>query len=350
MNVPVRFTRTQDGCGIAYTVAGTGSPIVYVQPYSHQQIEQTYPVLAEWYRRLSRYHTLVRLDPGGFGLSERRPGPMSFESFSADVGAVVDHLGLETFSLVGVSGQGHTAIRYAADHPGRVSRLVTWATPSAGFSGGRTSSILAMWDLHDVELTLDAQARWIAGDDTEQLSMWSRYVRACVDPGALFEYHSLLVKAVPVEVFGAVRCPSLAIYPSLHGQIEMKDVRDLALKLPNCEFAIVDGRVYPHIGPNTEANAELIERFVEGTAEFGPAASGGGILASQPGGVAPERLSSREIEVLRLLVSGLSNRDIAAALVLGEPTVATHLRHIYQKTHTANRTDAVAFALRSGIA
>jgi DNA-binding CsgD family transcriptional regulator len=60
-------------------------------------------------------------------------------------------------------------------------------------------------------------------------------------------------------------------------------------------------------------------------------------------------LSEREAEVLRLLVQGHSNRRIAETLVISEPTVATHIRHILEKTGTANRTEAAAWAVREGL-
>ena len=64
----------------------------------------------------------------------------------------------------------------------------------------------------------------------------------------------------------------------------------------------------------------------------------------------PAGLSDREVEVLRLIVAGKSNRQIAEALVLSEKTVANHLLHIFNKTGTENRTAAATFALRHGLA
>jgi DNA-binding NarL/FixJ family response regulator len=60
-------------------------------------------------------------------------------------------------------------------------------------------------------------------------------------------------------------------------------------------------------------------------------------------------LSRRESEVLSLLASGLSNRLIAAELVLGEETIKTHLRSVYRKLGVNDRAQAVAAALRQGI-
>jgi len=60
-------------------------------------------------------------------------------------------------------------------------------------------------------------------------------------------------------------------------------------------------------------------------------------------------LSQREVEVLRLLAAGKSNREIADALCISLNTVATHVRNILTKTGTANRTEAAAYALRRGL-
>ena len=55
-------------------------------------------------------------------------------------------------------------------------------------------------------------------------------------------------------------------------------------------------------------------------------------------------LTEREVEVLRLIVAGLTNREIAEALVVSVGTVKTHINHIYQKLDVHNRTQAVALA------
>jgi DNA-binding CsgD family transcriptional regulator/tetratricopeptide (TPR) repeat protein len=63
-----------------------------------------------------------------------------------------------------------------------------------------------------------------------------------------------------------------------------------------------------------------------------------------------DRLSERELEVLRLVARGLTNREIARALVLSEKTVARHLTHIFTKTGVENRSGATAYALHHGLA
>jgi DNA-binding CsgD family transcriptional regulator len=55
-------------------------------------------------------------------------------------------------------------------------------------------------------------------------------------------------------------------------------------------------------------------------------------------------LSRRELEVLRLVAAGKSNREIASALVISEHTVARHLQNIFAKLDLSSRTAATAFA------
>jgi DNA-binding NarL/FixJ family response regulator len=64
---------------------------------------------------------------------------------------------------------------------------------------------------------------------------------------------------------------------------------------------------------------------------------------------ARQGLTQRESEILALVVNGLSNRAIAAKLVIGDETVKTHLSSIYRKLRVSDRTGAVATALREGI-
>ncbi len=62
-----------------------------------------------------------------------------------------------------------------------------------------------------------------------------------------------------------------------------------------------------------------------------------------------EPLTERELEVLRLIAAGASNRDIADRLFISENTVKNHVRRILEKTGTRSRTGAVAHGVRQGL-
>jgi DNA-binding CsgD family transcriptional regulator len=65
----------------------------------------------------------------------------------------------------------------------------------------------------------------------------------------------------------------------------------------------------------------------------------------QPGGLTP-----REVEVLRLVASGMTNRSVAGELVLSEKTVARHLSNIFTKLGISSRASATAYAYEHGLA
>jgi HD-GYP domain-containing protein (c-di-GMP phosphodiesterase class II) len=63
----------------------------------------------------------------------------------------------------------------------------------------------------------------------------------------------------------------------------------------------------------------------------------------------PAGLTTREVEVLRLLARGLSNKQIAAELVISPKTAGSHVEHIYRKIDASNRAQASLFAMRHGL-
>jgi NarL family two-component system response regulator LiaR len=62
-----------------------------------------------------------------------------------------------------------------------------------------------------------------------------------------------------------------------------------------------------------------------------------------------EGLTARETEVLRRVALGLSNKEIAAALAVGEETVKTHVTHVLSKLQVENRAQAIVQALKRGL-
>jgi NarL family two-component system response regulator LiaR len=78
-----------------------------------------------------------------------------------------------------------------------------------------------------------------------------------------------------------------------------------------------------------------------------PPAPGPAVEVSEP---PVEPLTERELQVLRLVARGWSNREIADELVVTEGTVRAHVSNILGKLHLASRTQATLYALREGLA
>jgi non-specific serine/threonine protein kinase len=87
-------------------------------------------------------------------------------------------------------------------------------------------------------------------------------------------------------------------------------------------------------------------------AEADQIVAGWGETASRTTGAPPSPLglTARELEVLKLVAAGCSNRDIAEALFISVPTVKVHVRSIMTRLDLDSRTAAAAFAIRNGLA
>lgn len=105
--------------------------------------------------------------------------------------------------------------------------------------------------------------------------------------------------------------------------------------------------VYPHLRSIVKRLGKKDEQLSAFLARIELESSTTGLMDTEDGLV--ERLSKREMEVLRLLPSGLSNEDMAKQLFVSLATVKTHLRHIYAKLEVKNRTSAVERARQLGL-
>jgi NarL family two-component system response regulator LiaR len=91
----------------------------------------------------------------------------------------------------------------------------------------------------------------------------------------------------------------------------------------------------------------VASRVLRACAAITPAAQGSDDAVPKAPGPSP--LSQRELDVLRLVVEGLSNQEIADKLILSVETVKTHMRHIMEKLAVSDRTQAAVKAMREGL-
>jgi DNA-binding NarL/FixJ family response regulator len=133
-------------------------------------------------------------------------------------------------------------------------------------------------------------------------------------------------------------------------RVVMLTVSDEEQDLFDAVKAGASGYLLKEVDPTEVADA--IRRVQSGQALVPPAMASRLLeefasLSAKPGPrtLAP-RLTDRELEVLRQLAQGLSNREIGKALFISENTVKNHVRNILEKLHLHSRVEAVIYAVR----
>jgi proline iminopeptidase len=112
------MVEADDGCRLWTSASGAGAPLVCCHGGPG-----LWDMFGDFGRLLGEFATIHRWDQRGCGRSERR-GPYSLATCVADLDAVRRGLGLERMALLGHSWGAQLALRYALDHPERVTRLV----------------------------------------------------------------------------------------------------------------------------------------------------------------------------------------------------------------------------------
>jgi DNA-binding NarL/FixJ family response regulator len=154
--------------------------------------------------------------------------------------------------------------------------------------------------------------------------------------------------------------------PELDGSAATRRIRD---ELPETQVLVLttyadDDSLFPALQAGArgyltkDSSAEEIEQAIRavaaGRTHLEPAVQQRLVAAvadARPAAAQlPDELTAREVDVLKLIAAGLSNMEIAAALVVSGATVKTHVNHIFQKTGARDRAQAVRYAYEHGIA
>ena len=169
----------------------------------------------------------------------------------------------------------------------------------------------------------------------ERLAELSRYLRRTSTGEAAAAFLELDFATDIRSVLPEVSARSLVLHRSGDRAVPIELGRELAALLPNARFMPLAGDShFPWIGDQRELQRALA-----------------GFLSStdDPGTTGDSPLTARETEVLRLVATGLSNREIASSLVLSEHTVHRHIANILRKLTLSTRAAASAYATRAGL-
>ena len=356
----IRYCTTTDGVRIEYALVGEGPPLVKAPNWLiHLEFEWNSPVWRHWWQELAKDHLVVRFDQRGSGLSDRSVGAQSFDSWVQDLGAVVDHIGLDQFDLLGISQGGAIAAVYTANHRRRVDRLILYGAyargrAKRGESVEESEAMLTLtragWGRDNPAYRQMFTSRFMPEATIEQMRWFNDLQRVSTSPENAAAVMAEIGQIDVLSALDRIDVPTLILHAREDAQVPFEQGRQLAALIPDSRFVELDGR--NHLLIETEPAWAVALREVR--AFLGPKAdhladgtsSTAAEAASTP---LPVGLTSREAEVLRLISAGLSNRDIADRLFITTNTVANHVKNILSKTASVNRTEAASFAVKHGL-
>ncbi len=351
MSVPrISYARSADGVSLAFTVSGRGPALVFVPwvPFSNLRLEWQNPLLNQIFEQLAQELTLVHYDGRGTGHSQRDVTDLSLEAMVSDLEAVVDRAGLAQVSLLGQYNSCPHAIAYAARHPERVNRMVLFGGSARGWdamSAQQTQALLSLIE-QDWDLFADTAAhQWMGWSAGETGRAVADGIRAAVTPRLARATMQAASAADVTELLPRVAARTLVLHPKDMTQIPVDVARSLAMDLPRGRLVVLEG-AQPVLF--TERSGDVVSMLVSFLRDgVEPAAAP---PAAWRPGLSSDRLSPRELEVLRLLAAGESNSQIARRLGLSTHTVERHVANLYRKIGARGRADATAYALRHGLA
>ncbi|APA95831.1 HD domain-containing phosphohydrolase [Nocardia seriolae] len=252
-----------------------------------------------------------------------------------------DHLCLSMAIVVDLKG------RFLLGHSAHVAELSDAAGELAGLSAADRASLRAAALLHDIGRAAVSSSIWdhpgpVGPGDWERIrlhSYWTeRVLRRCPSLTDLAEvaagHHERLDGS------------------GYHRGVRTHDLSPAARLLAAADVfaAMTEARPYRPAHKPSEAAAHLSAEAAAGRLDREACAA-----VVEAAGLRPPRaeypcgLTEREVDVLRLAARGLSNRQIAAELVVSERTVGHHLAHIYDKCGYRTRAGAAVFAMENGL-
>lgn len=355
MEQEIRFVTARDGVRIGLALMGEGKPLVKAPNWlNHVGLDIESPVWKHWWAELSAGRQLIRFDSRGTGLSDRNVLKNTFESWVGDLETVVDSLHLERFDLLGMSQGSAIAIDYAARHPERVSRLILFGSFARGWAkrGDEVEheAILALtrrgWASDNPAYRQLFTSQFMPDASLEQMTWFNEVQRLSTSAETAVEFQREVGNIDVTRQLAKIRAPTLVLHCENDARIPFEEGRRVAAAIPRARFVQLPSRnhVILESDPAWPAFKLEFERFL---AQAPPGITGPFTLEAEENH--HESLTQRELEVLRLISSGQTDRQIATELTISVRTAGNHVKNILAKTGATNRTPAAIYGAKHGL-
>jgi 3-oxoadipate enol-lactonase len=250
-----------DGVTINYRLDGpAGAPVLLFSNSLGASLEMWDPQA----RALGDAFQVLRYDTRGHGKSSVPPAPYTVAQLGGDVVNLLDHLGVESAHLCGLSMGGITAMWVAIHHPERIGRLVLSNTAAwIGTHAGWTERAAAVERAGVASIASAVVARWLtpayAAAHPEQVAALESMLGATPLAGYVANCLAVRDSDLRAEV-GRIRAPTLVVSASGDVPTPPADGRFLAEHIP--------GARYVELSAAHLANLELPEQYAALLREF----------------------------------------------------------------------------------
>src|SRR5581483_4613741 len=327
-----------EGRRLAYAMLGDGPPIVF-GPRWVSHLEEEWADLRQraFYQEVARTHRVLRFDRIGCGLSSRdlEPRP-TVEAESRQLEALIDAAGGSAVVFAS-SCCCLAASQLAVRRPASITKLIYFGGYAArdDIPEATKRSLIEF-----VRTNWSLGAQMLAGlfdphAGGDEIAEYRRQQRRAASAEAAAIFMQLDLDADVRDVLPEVETPALVLHRRGDRTVPFARGRELAALLPNARFVPLSGDSHLPWCDDQRELQRALAGFLHGEAR----------LADEDG----SPLSSRETEVLRLVATGMSNREIATTLVLSEHTVHRHVANILRKLAQSSRAGAATQAARAGI-
>lgn len=246
----LRFAKNAAGRALAYAITGEGPHVLHIGPAMATDVE------AEWHcppqraliDALSSRTALLRYDQLGSGRSDRSVASFDFEDHADDLRAVADAAGWNRFALFSESGGVHTALRFAARHPDRVSRLAI----IGGYVNGRSrrlkdgprDAIRAMveegWRTDAGGFLTAFLLAYMPEGPLDAVRDVAKLMKSALPPENVLGIRDAINEVSNADILPAIQCPTLILHARDDGVHPLSEAQALTAGIARAELLVLE--------------------------------------------------------------------------------------------------------------
>jgi pimeloyl-ACP methyl ester carboxylesterase len=255
MHQEIQYCTTSDGVRLAYSVIGKGTPIVRTPHwFAHLEYDLKGPIYRHQILGLAHNHSLLRYDARGLGLSQREVAEISFDRAVEDLENVVDHAGLERFTLIGLSQGGAVATTYASRHPERLTHLIIYGGFARNYLHGENPEkrrqtlelnralIREGWGSDQDSYREFFTTQFIPDGNIEDHRWLNKVQRIAATPEVAERVLCMNANINVVDLLPNIRVPTLVLHSRGDQRVPFSLGQEIAAGIPRAKFVPLESR------------------------------------------------------------------------------------------------------------